>query len=120
MSMTAFRLRVQQFLSTKEGQASYLSWMEHPCTQIFLGAAREAARPVVPASGPDAVSALYLLGLTVGGNAIIDLFEIPRSGTWSLEGVARMPKATYGAEGILNKETINATARSADAPQNPG
>lgn len=73
---------VVRFFAEKENAEAYSEWVKDPVTIHLLGMAADASRPLGMAN-PTSESALYLHGLAVGANSIVeflrhaDLFATP-------------------------------------------
>ena len=91
---------VQELLKTADGQKAFLEWIKSPVTQKMVAAAREMCQPI-PAQ-PD-LTAEYLLGLTVGGNRVLDFFTAPNAAFVAAETGGRMPQPTYGQKQIIER-----------------
>lgn len=101
---------VVRFFAEKENAEAYSEWVKDPVTIHLLGMAADASRPLGMAN-PTSESALYLHGLAVGANSIVeflrhaDLFATPA-------GANVDPVATFGSTEILENWGMFPTKKS--------
>ena len=88
--------RVQEMLSSAEGQQKFLDWIGDEFTQLLLSAARERARPWV-ANGE---SSDLSLGRSIGAHDILDFLAYPLSGQEKSRKLDDL-MPLYGSEEIL-------------------
>ena|GEM_PF-4037306 len=88
-----YQKKLAELCSSAEGRQTYISWLDNPVTQTFLGAIREAGRPKKPAV--ITTESVYLaLGESLGLNAAADMAENPVTQQGQAE--VRL-EASYGA-----------------------
>ena len=87
--------RVHDLLASETGRQTFLEWLEHPVTQLMLGAARERAKPKSPYPP---VTAEFRLGESKGAFDIIDFLSSPMARHQDAENPPA-PQAMYQTTG---------------------
>jgi len=90
--------RVAELFKTARGTETFLQWASNDLTQLMLGAARELARPGIPASS-DAGAIGLALGKVLGASEIVDYLSSPFRAP---QDSALVPH--YGYEDIMKDE----------------
>jgi hypothetical protein len=97
--------RLDEFLSTAEGQEKLLAWLQSDVTQLTLAAAKEMARPRPPMPGPiEASTALYEYGASIKAGEIIDFFQNPTTIRTGLRGKPQELIPDYGSKKLMEEQ----------------
>ena len=103
--------RLADILSSPDGRRAFLDWISSPLTQELLGVAEESVKPAdVPTISAE--QALFQLGVTVGGQRVLDRMRNPLFAHELRDKVRKLDVApSYGSDDILKREGRDVTRK---------